>query len=120
MRGLNNEKRYALLDSLLGLLLLEMIVYHFFWDLVYLFEQDLPWFHSSLCYWWQQSICWRFIFLLVNKKGDEGMHAKYIGLSFVTGNPILKVESTGTVAGTAYTSANTKNIATIFAAAEAA
>ena len=63
MRGLNNEKRYALLDSLRGLLLLEMIVYHFFWDLVYLFEQDLPWFHSSLCYWWQQSICWRFIFL---------------------------------------------------------
>ena len=56
MRGLNNEKRYALLDSLRGLLLLEMIVYHFFWDLVYLFEQDLPWFHSSLC-------CWRFIFL---------------------------------------------------------
>lgn len=50
MRGLNNEKRYALLDSLRGLLLLEMIVYHFFWDLVYLFEQDLPWFHSSLCY----------------------------------------------------------------------
>ena len=42
MRGLNNEKRYALLDSLRGLLLLEMIVYHFFWDLVYLFEQDLP------------------------------------------------------------------------------
>ena len=63
MRGLNKEKRYALLDSLRGLLLLEMIVYHFFWDLVYLFEQDLPWFHSSLCYWWQQSICWRFIFL---------------------------------------------------------
>lgn len=31
MRGLNNEKRYALLDSLRGLLLLEMIVYHFFW-----------------------------------------------------------------------------------------
>lgn len=30
MRGLNNEKRYALLDSLRGLLLLEMIVYHFF------------------------------------------------------------------------------------------
>lgn len=29
MRGLNNEKRYALLDSLRGLLLLEMIVYHF-------------------------------------------------------------------------------------------
>ena len=50
MRGLNNEKRYALLDSLRGLLLLEMIVYHFFWDLVYLFEQDLPWFHSSLCF----------------------------------------------------------------------
>lgn len=57
---------------------------------------------------------------LVNKKSDEGMHAKYIGLSFVTGNPILKVESTGTVADTAYTPANTKNIATIFADGEAA
>ena len=57
------KTRYALLDSLRGLLLLEMIVYHYLWDLVYLFEQELPWFHDDLFYWWQQSICWRFIFL---------------------------------------------------------
>lgn len=63
MERINSGARYDFLDSMRGLLLLGMIVYHFFWDLVYLFQVELPWFQSAACYWWQQSFCWLFIFL---------------------------------------------------------
>ena len=41
MERINSGARYDFLDSLRGLLLLGMIVYHFFWDLVYLFQVEL-------------------------------------------------------------------------------
>lgn len=63
MQAQDGIERYDLLDSLRGFLLLQMVVYHFFWDMLYLFEWDLRWFQSSFSYWWQQSVCWLFIFL---------------------------------------------------------
>ena len=43
--------------------LIEMISYHFLWDLVYLYNADIPWYKSHGAYIWQQSICWTFILL---------------------------------------------------------
>ena len=56
-------KRYHLLDSLRGLTLISMILYHGTWDLVYLYGVDWQWYHGTLAYAWQQSICWTFILL---------------------------------------------------------
>ena len=55
--------RYHLLDSLRGLTLVSMILYHGTWDLVYLFGHDLNWYHGTYAFLWQQSICWTFILL---------------------------------------------------------
>lgn len=51
------------LDTLRGLALISMILYHASWDLVYLFGVDWPWYRSSGAYFWQQATCWTFILL---------------------------------------------------------
>lgn len=66
--------RYGLLDTLRGLTLISMIVYHATWDLVYLYGNSFRgmdgfiifsrWYmYDEACYIWQQSICWTFILL---------------------------------------------------------
>lgn len=56
------KKRYELLDTLRGFSLLNMIGYHFIWDLIYIFsviDNTMP----NLFYIWQQFICISFIFI---------------------------------------------------------
>lgn len=55
--------RLALLDSLRGLTLISMILFHACWDAVYLLGANWPWYSSRAAYIWQQSICWTFILL---------------------------------------------------------
>ena len=55
--------RLALLDSLRGLTLISMILYHACWDAVYLLGANWQWYGSRAAYIWQQSICWTFIML---------------------------------------------------------
>ena len=57
------SKRYAILDSFRGLVLISMIAYHTVWDMVYIFGEKWGWYKSDLAYLWQQSICWSFILL---------------------------------------------------------
>ena len=56
-------ERLALLDSLRGLTLVSMILYHACWDAVYMLGADWVWYGSRAAYIWQQSICWTFILL---------------------------------------------------------
>ncbi len=56
-------KRYAVLDIIRGISLLNMIAYHAVWDLVYLFGFNWQWYQSQKAYIWQQCICWTFILL---------------------------------------------------------
>lgn len=56
-------KRYDLLDTIRGIALINMILYHGIWDLVYLFHVNWQWYYSTVGYLWQQSICWTFILL---------------------------------------------------------
>lgn len=58
-----SSHRYALLDSIRGITLLSMILYHGTWDLVYLCGIKWDWYKGTGAYVWQQSICWTFIFL---------------------------------------------------------
>ena len=59
----SGSERLALLDSLRGLTLISMILYHACWDAVYLLGANWPWYNSRAAYIWQQSICWTFIML---------------------------------------------------------
>lgn len=51
------------LDTLRGIALVSMILYHATWDMVYLFGANWDWYRSDGAYIWQQSICWTFILL---------------------------------------------------------
>lgn len=56
-------KRYSMLDTIRGFILINMIAYHTLWDIVYIFGGDLQWYQSKAAYYWQQGICWGFILL---------------------------------------------------------
>lgn len=58
-----NLKRYRLLDNIRGLCLINMILYHAIWDIVYIYGVDMPWYESNGAHIWQQCICWTFILL---------------------------------------------------------
>lgn len=55
--------RYKKLDYIRGIALINMIIYHALWDMVYIFNYDIPWFDSRIAYVWQQCICYTFILL---------------------------------------------------------
>ena len=54
------KERYVLLDSIRGITLLSMILYHGMFDLVEIYGLHIPWFGDRPGYVWQQSICWIF------------------------------------------------------------
>ncbi|MBO5279411.1 MAG: DUF1624 domain-containing protein [Lachnospiraceae bacterium] len=56
-------KRYEILDTIRGVTVVSMVLYHTMWDLVYLYGMKLRWYESSAAYICQQSICWTFILL---------------------------------------------------------
>ena len=58
-----NSERYAVLDGIRGIAVINMVIYHGIWDLVYLFGYDWLWFQSLGVFFWQQYICCTFIFL---------------------------------------------------------
>ena len=55
--------RYRLLDTLRGISVVSMILFHACWDLVNLYHFDWPWFQGTAGHVWQQSICWAFILI---------------------------------------------------------
>ncbi|MBQ2119806.1 MAG: DUF1624 domain-containing protein [Peptococcaceae bacterium] len=57
------RKRYPVLDCLRGILLLNMIAYHFLYDWVYVFGQNCTFMHTRYAFIWQQIICSGFILL---------------------------------------------------------
>lgn len=57
------SKRYEVLDTIRGIAVINMVLYHGCYDLVYLFDVPMAWFTSGPVQLWQQSICWTFIFL---------------------------------------------------------
>lgn len=60
---IKRHKRYELLDSFRGLVLISMILFHACWDMVYIFDMKWDWYKGAGAYAWQQSICWSFILL---------------------------------------------------------
>lgn len=63
MSAAKNKSRLGFLDSLRGLCVVSMILYHAMYDLVYMAGISAPWFLDAPGYIWQQSVCWTFILL---------------------------------------------------------
>lgn len=57
------KKRLHFIDEYRGFWLINMIIYHGIWDLVYIFGCNWQWYKSDMAFFWQQSICWSFIFI---------------------------------------------------------
>lgn len=57
------NNRFQLPDTIRGVVLVSMMVYHATWNMVYIYGMDWKWYHSYGAYLWQQSICWTFILL---------------------------------------------------------
>ncbi len=79
--------RLAGLDTIRGITLLSMMLYHTCWDLVFLFGKKIPGYSGLGGYVWQQSICWTFI-LLTGFCWSLGSHHLKRGL-IVFGSGIL-------------------------------
>lgn len=56
-------KRLHTIDSIRGITLLSMILYHLCWDLVYIAGIQLDFYVKKPGFIWQQSICWSFILI---------------------------------------------------------
>lgn len=41
------KQRLPFIDLIRGITIIEMISYHFLWDLVYLYNADIPWYKSQ-------------------------------------------------------------------------
>ena len=55
------SRRAVLLDELRGFMLLNMLLYHLLYDLVFLFGVPLAWYLSPGAFLWQEVICCTFI-----------------------------------------------------------
>lgn len=56
-------KRYHRIDEIRGFILLNMIIFHTFWDLVYMYGAKADWYRGTIGILWQRCICFGFIFL---------------------------------------------------------
>lgn len=57
------KKRYNLIDSIRGLAIINMILYHLMYDLVRIFGVNISWFSGYGAYIWEQFICITFIMI---------------------------------------------------------
>ncbi len=60
---MKDPTRYHLIDNLRGIAIINMVIYHAIWNLVYIFNFEFDWFKSDIACVWEQFICWTFIFL---------------------------------------------------------
>jgi uncharacterized membrane protein len=63
-QGRSSEKkreRVPGLDIVRGLALVNMVLYHLLYDLVYIYAVAISWFSIRQCFIWQQAICYTFI-----------------------------------------------------------
>lgn len=84
------KTRYHLPDTVRGLTLISMTVYHAVWDMVYLFDKGWSWYTSPAAFVWQQCICWTFI-LLSGFCFSMGRHGLRRGLTVLAASAAVTV-----------------------------
>ena len=58
-----DDRRCHLIDALRGLALINMLVYHFLYDVMVVYGRDPRWYLRPAVHVWQQTICWTFILI---------------------------------------------------------
>lgn len=59
IRGSKN--RYALIDGIRGIAVVNMVAFHFLYDVFIVYAKNIFWYDLSSVHIWQQFICWTFI-----------------------------------------------------------
>lgn len=59
----NKSLRVIAFDELRGFMIVNVILYHLFYDLTYIFDVTILWFESPLAYFWQKIISCSLIFI---------------------------------------------------------
>lgn len=60
----NKEKRYFLIDGIRGAAIINMVLFHFLYDIFIVYERNPLWYDCMPIHIWQQIICWTFIFIV--------------------------------------------------------
>ena len=68
---LRGKERLSLLDALRGFALLNMVLYHILYDVVYIFGHPIGWYQSAAGYVWEQFIV-RLLFFLRKSSNQKG------------------------------------------------
>ena len=55
------EGRYDLIDTVRGIAIISMVIFHFCYDVFMVYGRDPFWYSRPVVHIWQQSICWTFI-----------------------------------------------------------
>lgn len=55
------KKRLLLLDGIRGFAIINMVAYHFLYDVFVVYQIDTKWYAHPMVRFWQQMICWTFI-----------------------------------------------------------
>ena len=55
------EARYDLIDTIRGIAIISMVIFHFCYDVFMVYGRDPSWYSQPAVHIWQQSICWTFI-----------------------------------------------------------
>ena len=55
------EGRYDLIDTVRGIAIISMVIFHFCYDVFMVYGRDPSWYSRPAVHIWQQSICWTFI-----------------------------------------------------------
>jgi uncharacterized membrane protein len=53
--------RYPLLDSIRGLAVVNMVLFHFLYDVCIIYGRMPDWYQRPIVRFWQQAICWTFL-----------------------------------------------------------
>ncbi|NLZ80925.1 MAG: DUF1624 domain-containing protein [Clostridiales bacterium] len=63
MEKVYKKERINGIDFIRGLAVINMVLYHLLYDIVYIFNIDVSWFSISKVYYWQQAIVITFVFI---------------------------------------------------------
>lgn len=57
------KNRYLLFDGIRGIAIINMVIFHFLYDIFIIYGRNPQWYGKIQIHLWQQFICWTFIFI---------------------------------------------------------